>query len=122
MHIIKAMITDLFDFQSPGEIGDKRVVTSLLTEEEMVSSRLRRPKNVSFVTTRGGIPFQATMFPSPRPVSLTGTSTWVCPPSEEIMKRICRKLGEVNPRRDTHTTQTLDEKIHREILQHVTAL
>lgn len=116
------MITDLFDFQSPGEIGDKRVVTSLPTEEVMVSSRLRRTKNVSFVTMSGGIPFQATMFPSPRPVSLTGTSTWECLPSEEIMRHICRKLGEVNPRRDTHTTQTLDEEIPRQILRHVTAL
>lgn len=111
------------DFQSPEETGNTRVATSLQKEEVMVSGRWRKSTNGGIVTTKGGIHFRATMFVSPKPASHTGMLTSACPRRGGTQRRTCRTLGEVNRRRDTRTTPTLDkELIHRGIHQHVTAL
>lgn len=118
----KEMTSGLYDFQSPEEKGNKRVATFLQTEEVMVSGR-RKSTSGGIVTTKGGILFLATMFLSPKPAFLTGMSTSACPRRGGIQRRIYRKLGEVNPQRDTRITPTLDrELIQRGIHQRVTAL
>ena len=117
---VKALTSDLYDFQSP---EDKRVATSLQTEEVMVSARWKMSTNGRIVIMKGGILSLTTMFLSLKPASPTGTSTLACPPRGGTQRHICWKSGEVNPRRDTPTTPTLDEElIQRGIHQHVTAL
>lgn len=99
------------------------MATSLQTEEAIEIGKRRKPTNESIVTTKEGILFPATMFLSPKPASPTGTSTSACRHRGGTQIRICRKLGEVNPQKDTRITPTLDGGlIQRGIRQRATAL